>query len=81
MKFEVGEVCEAQESPLVWIEVTLLSMTGRIGAISKTPVWSCIATMCGSSGLVAEACLRKKRPPADYIPLSVRDIFKIGETA
>ena len=88
MKFEVGEVCEAWCHPnkrhLVggaeWAEVVLLDYSRDVDMFEldvKDP-----HQKNGFRNLwTNERNLRKKRPPADYIPLEVRDLFKIGETA
>ena len=90
-KFSVGEICEVtNDAGRPWQDCEIIAI-GNPQGIECSPtcngdytinVPSCRNPWRDSTvWLIEERNLRKKRPPADYIPLSVRDIFKIGETA
>lgn len=83
-KFFVGEVCEARVGPKnrqelgcgEWIEVTLLSYSNNMWE-TDIPIKHFVL----KHKWAQEQNLRKKRPPADCIPESVRNIFKNEVTA
>ena len=92
MKFSVGEVCECRSLKGRfdgWRECVILrygseadKYISKIHAHLGEPFY--LTSTEGFEGMLlfsAESTLRKKRPPADHIPESVREIFKIEVTA
>ena len=86
MRFEVGEEIELRSRTGAfsgWVDRVVMGIEP-----SRPQAWIDYGVPVGTTlyffetGLFATAdYMRKKRPPADYIPLEVRDLFKIGETA